>query len=504
MKPKIDFSLENAAWPALLVDDTGTIRSANQAAVTTLGSAVEGESPLLSSVWAPENPFTPEQFLVHWQRSPIKQVSITYRLKGGNVGVIPTHLCSLMREGQRYYVFQFLTEISAPTIRADTAARAESAPPPMDAGVAQKQKLDCAMQLIRSVVLDFNNALTTILGHTSLILTRVQPGHPWRNSLVEVEKSAEKAAEIAHYLAAFSRQEKDVHGLAPGNLNDLLRRTVELFQTQKNPTLQWTLQLESRLRTAKFDEAKMQQAFVKILDNATQAVGDHGSLVVRTRNLDVTEPLRDGGVAIVPGHYVCVEINDAGCGITPEIMPRVFEPFFTTKPSHRGLGLAWVYGIVTNHGGSVAITSLPGQGTQVRVYLPALKRIVKDQAYNYDELSGAETILIVDDDDMVLTMGQTILASFGYNVITAGNAHKALDIVSDSGNPIDLVITDLVMPNISGRELVERLHKLAPRLKFLCVSGYVCTNHPEGEEDNYLQKPFTSQELLRKVKQVLA
>jgi CheY-like chemotaxis protein len=200
-----------------------------------------------------------------------------------------------------------------------------------------------------------------------------------------------------------------------------------------------------------------------------------------------------------------VEISDTGSGIDPEVLPRVFEPFFTTKSTsrHRGLGLAWVYGIITNHGGGVAISSQPGNGTSVRIYLPASKRLVKDMSIDIADFRGDQRILFVDDEDLLLTMGQMILSSYGYEVLTANNGKKALGILSGAEKPIDLIITDLVMPGMSGRELMEQVRRLSPETRVICSSGFVRAGNAE-ENDAYLQKPFTSQELLRKVKQILS
>src|ERR1035441_3937041 len=157
----------------------------------------------------------------------------------------------------------------------------------------------------------------------------------------------------------------------------------------------------------------MQQAFMKIIENSVQALGERGRITVQTRNIELAQPTQDRNVQLAAGAYVCVEITDNGSGIEPEVLSRVFEPFFTTKrgANHRGLGLAWVYGIVTNHGGGVAISSQPGTGTSVRVYLPAEKRLVRDQGITSDDLNGSQTILMVDDEDLLLTMGKTILRS---------------------------------------------------------------------------------------------
>jgi len=233
-----------------------------------------------------------------------------------------------------------------------------------------------------------------------------------------------------------------------------------------------------------------------------EAIRDHGRIAIQTRNVELAERSRDQTVKLAPGAYVTLEISDDGEGIAPEVLPRIFEPFFTTKEKpHRGLGLAWVYGVVTNHGGGVAVSSRPGAGTSVRIYLPAEKSLLKDNGATEDDLKGTQTILMVDDEDLLLTMGQAILTTYGYRVLTAGSGQQALNTLSTNPS-IDLVITDLIMPTMSGRELVEQVRQLAPSIRILCTSGYIW---PAGHHDEnaYLQKPFTSRDLLLKVKQVL-
>ena len=169
-----------------------------------------------------------------------------------------------------------------------------------------------------------------------------------------------------------------------------------------------------------------------------------------------------------------MEIGDNGPGIEADVLPRIFEPFFTTKgASHRGLGLALVYGIVTNHGGGVAVSSQPGAGTSVRVYLPAEKQFIPESSGTEENLHGTETILVVDDEGLLLTMAETILSEYGYHVLTANSGQKALAILSRDDVQVDLVITDLVMPTMGGRELIERIRQLVPDTRIMCTSGYV-------------------------------
>jgi two-component system cell cycle sensor histidine kinase/response regulator CckA len=515
IKSETVFALENASWPALLVDVSGGIRAASQGARSAFGQIITTRPTLDQSIWSRENEQTPEQFFSSYDELSDTPYEIRFKGRDGSTASYQVHVCLLQLNDEGLFLLQIF---KAPAAEAKEDVAPQPAPPQngtallvrtetgavVEVSVAHKQKLDCAMQLIRTVALDFNNALTSILGHASLLLGKIETKHPLRSSLVEIEKSAQRAGEIANDLAAFSRQEKDTKAQSHGNLNDVVRRSVDVFKQTQAETIQWKLDLQNRPFSANFDEAKMQQAFIKILENAVQAMENFGTIYVNTRNTELNEPLKDGAVRLEPGAYICIEITDTGKGISPEILPRIFEPFFTTKKNlgHRGLGLAWVYGIVTNHGGSVAVTSEAGKGAAVRIYLPAQKKIVNDLAGDVSDLSGTQTILMIDDEDLLLTMGEMVLSSYGYRVLTANSGKEALNIFAQKSAEIDLVITDLVMPNMSGRELIERLRRQTPGVKIICASGFV--RPPSSEEkENYLQKPFASQDLLRKVKQVL-
>src|ERR1041385_4364746 len=315
MKADFVFGLENAAWPALVLNDSGLIQRANAAAASAFGGVSEAGGASAASIWSPENQLGLEAFLTRTERASMEPIPVKLREKSGRTGPFLAYVSSFTKDGQRLHLVQLLRSSDPPSPGAAAGPSSATMPEPntasrgegsvLESSLAQKQKLECALQLTRTVALDFNNALTSILGHTSLILSKMEPNQPWRNSLVEVEKSAEKAAEVASDLAGFSRQEKDTHSQVAGNLNDLLRRTVELFQSPGSRVLNWALQLEPRLYTVSFEEAKMQQAFAKILDNAVQAVADQGKIVVRTRNQDIATPTQDGNVRLAAGSYVC-------------------------------------------------------------------------------------------------------------------------------------------------------------------------------------------------------
>jgi two-component system, cell cycle sensor histidine kinase and response regulator CckA len=514
VKPEVVFGLEGAAWPALLLDTNCAILRANSSAMGVFGAAIGSASPNLSGIWMVENGPSPDQFFSRWQQSPTPTANLSFRVASGATVKFTAAICIFGNQGQRWLVLQLLPAAQSALTPAPAPVPVTPEIPPAavlptgtdNGGVLLKQKLDCALQLARTVSLDFNNALTSVLGHTSLLLSKAEAGHPWRHSLMEVEKSAARAAEIANELAVFSRQEKETRKTPPGNLNLVTNRCVDFFRNAHGAKITWKVQPERDLFGARFDEAKVQQALTKILENAVEAVGLGGSgqIAVITRNVDLTEPTQDLNVRLTAGAYVCVEITDKGCGMEPEVLPRIFEPFFTTKgKTHRGLGLALVYGIITNHGGGVAVSSQPGAGASVRVYLPAEKNLARDNSSGDEDLHGTETILVVDDESLVLTMAETILTEYGYRVLTAGSGQKAMATLSREDTKVDLIITDLVMPVMSGRELVERVRQIMPAAKILSMSGYVMPSDRQAGTA-YLQKPFTSRELLAKVKQMLA
>jgi signal transduction histidine kinase/PAS domain-containing protein len=506
-----EFLLEDAEWPVLLVNRSRKVLRVNRAAVRAFGASIERDEAQLEAIWSPHNKDSCQQFL-NLPPSAVP-LPLKFHLKSGLPGDYWGQLCPTA--GEDVFLLQLLKGPAGPATSpagagepAAAAATTAETPPSAAAlaeanSLAHMQKLDCALQLARSVALDFNNALTSILGHTSLMLSKGEANHPWRNSLVEIEKSAARAAEVANDLAAFSRQEKDARVQVSGNFNLLIERTMDVFQGSLPPGVTMSRQLERKLFTATFDEAKMQQALVKIFENSVEAIKKEGKINVQTRNLELTESTQDRTARLNPGNYVCVEISDTGSGIAEDAIPHIFEPFFSTKGArHRGLGLAWVYGIVTNHGGGVAVSSQADIGTTVRLYLPASHKIVRETPVPDTDLSGKETILVVDDEDLLLTMARMVLSSYGYTVLTANSGQKALELFTKSKAKIDLVITDLVMPNMSGRELSEHILRVSPQMRIIWSSGYVRSANAQ-EQERYLQKPFTSQDLLRKVKHVL-
>jgi len=508
-----DFPLEAAAWPVLAVSALGEVTQANAFARAVFGGADGNPPKRLVGLWTFENGCSAEQFL----RQLDSGATFTFPLKlqttkEGLVGFL-VHISPWQREGKKEFIFQIHpkpagrpstvslppAEVPAPAAPVATPTP-EPTPAPDANALTLQQKLLCALQLTRTVAMDFNNALTSIMGHATHLLGQMPPDHAWRGSVQQIEKAAERATQVAFDLSAFSREEKEAQPDTTGNLNKLARKLVDHAKERTATKVVWRVNLESRLFSAPLSEAKLTQAVEKILENAIEAVGDEGTISVSTQNRDLNRPTEDGRITLQPGTYICVEINDTGPGIPPDVLPQVVDPFFTTKRGHRGLGLAWAYGIITNHGGSLALTSPPGQGTTVRIYLPAHGKTLEEGVLADEDLRGDQTVLIVDDEELLLTMSEMVLTSFGYRVLTAGNGRQALDIIERSDSHVDLVVTDLVMPHMDGHQLIQHLQNVAPGLRIICTSGnFRPSNRQLGV--TYMQKPFTSQDLLRVVKE---
>lgn len=516
-----EFLLETASWPVLVVSTLGEIVQANAFARAVFGGADGNPPKRLVGLWTFENGCSADQFV----RQLDSASTFTYPMKlqttkEGLVAFV-VHISPWQHDGKKEFIFQVHTRPTASPAKGggsaaphatpaapagqavpalESVAQTEPRPEPGSRVFVLEQKLLCALQLTRTVAMDFNNALTSILGHTTHVLGQMPPEHPWRSSVQQIEKAAERATQVSFDLSAFSREEKEAQPDTSGNLGRLVRKLVDQFKGRTATGVNWRVNLESRLLSAPFSEAKLTQALEKILNNATEAVGAEGTVSVSTQNRDHDQPTEDGRITLQPGTYVCIEINDTGPGIPADVLPQVVDPFFTTKQGHRGLGLAWAYGIITNHGGSLAITSPPGQGTTVRIYLPAHGKTLEEGALADEDLRGDQTVLIVDDEELLLTMSEMVLTSFGYRVLTAGNGRQALDIIERSDSHVDLVVTDLVMPHMDGHQLIQHLQNVAPGLRIICTSGnFRPSNRHLGV--TYLQKPFTSQDLLRVVKE---
>jgi two-component system cell cycle sensor histidine kinase/response regulator CckA len=373
----------------------------------------------------------------------------------------------------------------------------------------QSQKMEAVGRLAGGIAHDFNNLLTAIIGYSDIISKDGDLKQSHRSYIEEIKKSAERAATLTQQLLAFSR--KQILQPKVLNLNVLLKNTRNMLQRMIGEDISFEMHLTPDIGMIMADPGKIEQVVINLAVNARDAMPHGGDLRVETQDSTLDEEFCKLHKGSQPGKYVLLSVKDTGKGIDEESMKHVFEPFFTTKEIGKGtgLGLATVYGIVRQSGGYIDIQSIPGTGTTVDIYLPRVdgEQTEKTQKQKSMVAGGKhETILFVEDDNMVRDMVTAVLKQFGYHVVEAENATSALQACEEQGH-IDLMITDVVMPGQSGPDLARQVAKLHREMKVLFISGYtddaIVHHGVLDEEIPFLQKPFTPQTLALKVRELL-
>lgn len=373
----------------------------------------------------------------------------------------------------------------------------------------QAQKMEAVGRLAGGVAHDFNNLLTSILGFAQMVLDETDPKTPTAEDVKEIIKAGERAAALTQQLLAFSRKqliEPRVLDLPAtiGDMENMLRRTIGEDIRLKFITSPGTW-------LVKMDPNQVGQILVNLMLNGRDAMPKGGSLEIELRNERVEKKGAFRNEQISPGEYVVLRVSDTGHGMTEEIQSHLFEPFFTTKPKGKGtgLGLATVYGIVKQNNGYITIQSEIDKGTTIQVYLPR-ENVLRDEGASLEKfclLKGTGTILLVEDEDTVRTMAKRSLENRGYRVMECSSGEKALQIIKDANTTVDLLLTDVVMPEMSGPALAASIHKLRPEIKILFMSGYtnemIAAHGVLEEGTNFIQKPFTANKLIGKVMEVL-
>ena len=370
----------------------------------------------------------------------------------------------------------------------------------------RSEHMEAVGRLAGGVAHDFNNLLTAITGHAELLLSRTPQGHPDREDLQPIAKAATRAAELVRELLAFSRRQP----LRPRSfsLDSLLRDMQKTLERVSGESVQVVLDLGAPGGVIQADPTQIELALLNLAANARDAISGRGVLSLRTAQVTL-EPR--AGSTLRPGAYVQLEVSDTGCGIPPESLGRVFEPFYTTKPGKgTGLGLASVYGIVLQTGGDIEVQSTVGIGTTFRCWLPCAdhpaEATVELQPVPFPA-GGSETILLVEDEVQVRQIAQRVLAKAGYRVLAAENGDQALKRVQDGAEDFDLLLSDLVMPGLGVRELVDALRERVPRMRVLLMSGYAeATLAERGMSrgfEGFLPKPFNAPQLLNAVRSAL-
>jgi len=374
----------------------------------------------------------------------------------------------------------------------------------------QSQKMEAIGRLAGGVAHDFNNLLTVIKGYSQLSLTEMKKEDPFRENIEEIKKAADRAADLTRQLLAFSRRQ--VMEMKVLDLNDLLKNLDKLLRRVIGEDIELATILDENLGRVKTDPGQIEQVVMSLAVNARDAMSKGGKLTIETANVDLDQAYARVHIAVKPGPYVMISASDTGVGMPPEIRDRIFEPFFTTKEKGKGtgLGLSTVYGIVKQSGGNIWVYSEPEKGTTFKIYLPRVDEPfeeLKEKLVKEELPCGNETILIVEDEEDVLKLTGRILSRQGYHVLEASSGEEALRIFKKRKEPFHLLLTDVVMPQMSGRQLEEQLSRVCQDFKVLYMSGYTdnaITHHGVLEKGmNYIQKPFTVDGLIRKVREVL-
>lgn len=382
----------------------------------------------------------------------------------------------------------------------------------LEAQLHQSQKIEAIGHLAGGVAHDFNNLLTVILGYSQTLLARMPADDPHRAALVSIRDAGERAAALTRQLLAFSRKQI----LAPRivNLNDVVANIEKMLRRLIGEDITLATVFAPAIRQVKVDPGQMEQVIINLALNARDAMPQGGRLTIETQARLLDEPYCRSHAGLKPGHYILLSLTDTGCGMAPEIKARIFEPFFTTKDQGKGtgLGLAMVFGIIKQSEGYVDVYSEAGVGSTFRIYLPAVEAATAPQAAEEDEEKsitpgGHETILLVEDEAEVRGIAKLTLETQGYRVLEAENGRKGLAVAESAGVPIDLLITDVVMPEMNGRLLAEALQADHPGLKVLFMSGYTddaIIRHGILEAKSaFLNKPFLPHSLAKKVREVL-
>jgi two-component system cell cycle sensor histidine kinase/response regulator CckA len=381
----------------------------------------------------------------------------------------------------------------------------------LEAQIRQTSKMDAVGRLASGVAHDFNNLMSVVLSYSELLAADLKDGDPMRADLDEIRAAGQRAVELTRQLLAFSRQQvlqpqvvdlNEIVGTMEKMLRRLIGEDVELFVASASTN-----------GKVMVDPGQMEQVIMNLAVNARDAMPGGGSLTIATEEVELNEVYAAEHIGVKPGPHLMLAVTDSGTGMDKATQARMFEPFFTTKEAGKGtgLGLATVFGIVRQSGGTMSVDSEPGRGTTFKLYFPRADRVavVRSSSRPPDgrHLRGAETVLLVEDEECVRTLARTILTKYGYRVLEAPGGHEALLLCDQYRAPIDLLLTDMVMPRMNGRQLAERLLSLRPELKVLYMSGYtddaVVRHGIEDATIAFIQKPITPETLARKVRETL-
>jgi PAS domain S-box-containing protein len=391
-----------------------------------------------------------------------------------------------------------------------SSLQSESKRKSLESQLIQAQKMESVGRLAGGVAHDFNNMLSIIIGYTELSMESVDPSNPLHSDLSEILTAARHSSDITKQLLAFARKQI----IAPRviDLNDVVKIMLNMLQRLIGEDIDLVWRPASKLWPIKIDPSQVDQALANLCINARDAITGVGKIIIETGNISLDETYSADHPGFVPGDYVMLAVSDNGSGMDKETQSHLFEPFFTTKEKGKGtgLGLATVYGIVKQNKGFVYVYSEPGKGATFRIYLPkhvASGKKMQKRVELQPETHGTETVLLVEDEPSIIGMTKTILERLGYTVLAADKPGEAIRISRERAGKIHLMITDVVMPEMNGKELSAKLHKMQPNMKVLFMSGYtadaIAHRGVLDEGINFIQKPFSKKDLAAKVRETL-
>lgn len=393
--------------------------------------------------------------------------------------------------------------------------QAELALKESEAQFQQAQKMDAIGRLAGGVAHDFNNLLTSILGFSHLVMDTLKPDDPALRDLMEVVASAERARDLTQKLLTFARKKPEHTELI--NLNTLLRQAEKLIRVSLHEDIEYITRYGEDIGLIEIDAVSMDQIIVNLAVNARDAMPRSGRLYAQTRRVFLDENFCRKYEGSEPGWYAMLSLRDTGYGMSMEVLERAFEPFFTTKEpgSGTGLGLSTVYEIVQQHKGIIIPRSNPGEGTEFQIYFPEVKpasaesEVVKTHVHSQwaDLPTGDETILLVEDEEALRKMGVKLISSLGYKVLTAKDGEEGLEVYTRHGNSVDLIVSDVVMPTMSGPEMIRKIKGIRKDLRFIFVSGFTRDKLEKlgatGPDLTVIQKPYSRETLANAIRRHL-
>ncbi|MCE5265682.1 MAG: PAS domain S-box protein [Deltaproteobacteria bacterium] len=491
---------------AVLLRSGGTIIYANPAAVGLFRANRPEDligKPYLEMVHPDDRAVSAERIRrnvnEHWVAAPREHRVLA--LDGQAVPVESTGLTISYRgETQVFGVFRDIT-----SRKQEEAERTN-----LQNQLLQARKMESVGRLAGGVAHDFNNMLGVILGHAEMAIGKAEKGQPLVSNLLEIRKAAERSAGLTRQLLAFARKQM----VSPRvlDLNEVVAGMLKMLQRLIGEEIHLAWLPGAELWPVQIDPSQIDQILVNLSVNARDAIGGVGRVAIETKNVRLDEAYCVDHEGMVPGEYVMLTVGDDGCGMDKEIQGKLFEPFFTTKEVGKGtgLGLATVYGIVKQNNGFVDVESEPGRGTTFRIYLPrhiGQSELIGLEGVTKAVTAGRETVLVVEDEPALLELSKSVLERQGYRVLAAGTPGEAIRLAGEHAGEIHLLLTDVVMPEMDGRNLAKNMLSLYPNLKRLFMSGYtadvIAHRGVLDEGASFIQKPFSIKELAAKVREAL-